>query len=420
MAVDFGAVRHLEDIQIREKETWLYAADFNVGYSREGETYLIKNPARIDAEIEDILQISESGGVVVILAHQGRYGSAGELDFVVPYLSEKLGMEVKYFGNFFTDDGLVNSQEALDFVASLGPGNVAILDNTRKHPGEEKSDPVLAKQFSELGQYVAVGGWGKAHRKNSSNIGILEYLSGYVTRSQLEEMRLLAPWAGRDEETLSVAVLGGIKKEKITTGLVGFVDTYDAAIPGGITLNTIYAVMGYDIGDSIVEDSGKTFVDVVEELLDGPNASKILVPDRVVVAKRTPEGCEDAEEIKISEGVPKGYGIVDSFLPGSALEVLDRLSSGGGRLVLAGPPGVYAHGFREATRPVLECVSNERVRAIALGGDTVADIGAEFNGITSTGGGSSLHFIVHGTTPVFEALKANKEKFPESCELVKK
>ncbi|QQG40127.1 MAG: phosphoglycerate kinase [Candidatus Aenigmatarchaeota archaeon] len=399
MPVDFGSVRKLEDAQIKQGQRWIYSADFNIKHV--GTT--LESTGRIDTEIEDLKRIIINGGRVAILAHKGRHKDEDteELDYVVPYLSKKLGVQSKYhFSN--------NSYMAADFIDNLKPGEVAVMGNTRVHEGEEENSASLAEQYSRLGERVAVGGFGKAHRVNASNVGILDYLPGYATRSQLREMELLAPWTGRSKE-YSVAVLGGVKKEKITIGLKGFAETYDAVIPGGIVLNTALRVMGYDVGDSVLDDGGKTFENNVKKILDGPNGNRVLLPDTVMVAERTEKGFGHSRKIKIKEGVPKGSAIVD-FLPTQKIaDALDRVVDEHGRLVVAGTPGVMINGYTIATNTVFTRLTKPGVRGLVLGGDTTAEI--KYKGTTSTGGGSALAFVTDGTTEVFKALQKNRLAF---------
>src|SRR3546814_6300337 len=49
-------------------------------------------------------------------------------------------------------------------VATMSPGDVAILDNTRFHPGEEKNDPALAAAMAELGDFYVNDAFSAAHR----------------------------------------------------------------------------------------------------------------------------------------------------------------------------------------------------------------------------------------------------------------
>jgi phosphoglycerate kinase len=400
MRINFHDIARLQETRINEGNIWIYVADFNVKHKGTD----LKNTDRIDVEIADTKYILSQGGVAVFLAHKGRFKDRDteDLDFVVPHLSDKLGVGVAYFPEN-------NTPTAVQFVQGLRPGTAAIMGNTRKHEGEERNDPHLASQFARLGQYAAIGGFGKAHRAHASNVGIQEFIPSYATESQLKEMVLLAPWAGKNLSTYSVAVLGGVKKEKITTGLVGFAQIYDAIIPGGIVLNTILKVKGYDIGASLIEDSGKTFEREVKEVLVGQYGAKVHIPGKVIVARHKNGQYQDAHTIEVANGVAEGYMIVDYLLPSSATDSLDRMVEENGRLILAGTPGIYVAGFKSATEAVLTRMERNSANCVMLGGDTVSEV--PYDGPRSTGGGSALHFVANGTTPVLEALKANKRKF---------
>lgn len=411
MAIYLGDVRQLENSAVRAGDMWLYSADFNVKYSKGPDGSIrLKDNSRLDAELDDLRQISESGGIAVMLAHQGRHedGDTEHLDYVAPVLGERLGRSIAYFGENDTES-------AARFVDALKSGDVAIMGNTRFHAGEERNDPALAKRFAGLVHgkgYAAIGGFGKAHRANASNVGILDYLPGYMTRSQTREMHLLEPWAGRKEGTYSVAVIGGVKKEKIIDGLAGLSGSYDSLIPGGIVLNTIYYVQGRKIGASVISDGGEVCDAQVDEVLKSEYASKICVPEEVIAARPVKGGFADRRVFPISDGVPEGYMIVDFILPDSAYKSLERLASEGGRLILAGTPGIYTAGFKAATDAILEYMRRENIRSIALGGDSSSEL--DFSGMKSTGGGSALSFVANGTTAVYEALKENKKRFPDA------
>ncbi|MBN1672352.1 MAG: phosphoglycerate kinase [Kiritimatiellae bacterium] len=411
MPINFDDVRQLQNATVKPGDTWLYSADFNTPFIGEPHAPLRpKNADRLDSECEDIRQIADSGGIVLILAHQGRWkgGSADHLNTAADYLGRKLGHKIVYCLQN-------NTPLAYEYVDQLEPGQIIVMGNVRFHEGEEKNDAKLAAQFADLVRRpgnagrAAIGGFGKAHRANASNVGLLQFVPGYLTRSQVREMRQLEAWAGAADE-YSVAVLGGVKKEKITDGLTGFCKTYDAVIPGGIVLNTIYLAQGKQIGDSIVKDGDKRFDGVVKPLLESKeSAAKICVPDEVIIASPAGSAFRDSRRIAIDDGVPAGFQIVDFVLPDSALKALDTLGAHGGRLVLAGTPGIYLSGFTVATDAILATMNRPNVNAIALGGDTAAEV--RFEGPSSTGGGAALHFVAAGTTAVFEALKANKTAF---------
>lgn len=406
--VNFDEVRQLEATHIRKNDRWLYSADFNVGYDRSiNSKFILQNTLRIDVELEDINYIVRNGGIAVVLAHHGRYRKDVEnLEFVIPYLKSKLETDV-----FYCEDNI--GKKAGNFINSLDAGCIGVMGNTRLHEGEEKNDLELAYKFSRLGERIAIGGFGKAHRENASNVGILEYIPGYATRSQIREMSLLSPWAGKSNQ-YSVAIIGGVKKEKITIGLAGLVESYDCIIPGGIVLNTVYSTQGIEIGNSVSNGRDKTLENIVKGIINGPYSDKIRVPERVIIARINGGTYEDVHEILIDEGVPSNFSIVDFIPNDKILECLERACSEKGRIIMAGTPGIYKDKrrnvlFKCATETVLDFMNNKNVSSALVGGDTVGEI--EFKGVRSTGGGSALAFIAYGTTAVFEALRKNKIKF---------
>lgn len=405
MNINQSQVRLLKNEKITESSKWIYVADFNITKKDDGT---LKSTARLDCEIEDLKYLTEKGASVAILAHKGRFKDKDteDLDYLVRYLADKLGKSEGKEVFYYPEN---NSLRAQQFAKGLKSGQVAIMGNTRKNPGEETNNIILAKQFAQYGKFVAIGGFGKAHREQSSNHGILNYLPGYLTESQAREMKNLENWAGKNEDRFSIAVLGGIKKEKITTGLKGFIEIYDKIMPGGIVLNSIFASKGIEIGESLIKDSGKHYIDFVKKIMDGENKDKIIVPEKVIIAKYEDEGFYGIDERDIEKGVPKGYMIVDYLMNNEGMEILDRLIEKQGRIVIAGTPGISTAGFKKATDSIINKINGKEVEGIVLGGDSASEI--KYSGKTSTGGGSALYYVSCGTTPVFEKLKENLIEF---------
>ena len=387
-------VNKFAEHKVVEGKRYLFSVAFDVKPD-------LKKTERIDQEIRDILKISNDGGIAVILSHQGRqeYGDVRHLDFVARYLESKLRRGVVYLSDNSTDF-------AKRYVESMGPGDIVLLGNTRFNDGETTNDNELGRKFARLGDYAVIGGFTKAHRAHASNVGVLNYKSGFLARSCIEQLELLAPWVGINGRH-SVAVLGGVKGEKVKA-VEGFVKNYDYVIPGGIVLNTALKVLGRDVGDSLIEDSGKTFEKEIRKSLE-IYSEKIHIPEKVMVARKRGNGFEDAQWISISGGVPEGFGIVDFSLNDEAKQNLEKAVRDNGRIVVAGTPGVYTKGFRNSTDEVMSYVRRNEQGSILLGGDTVNEL--EFAGTTSTGGGSALEYLCTGKLAVLEALRQNKERF---------
>lgn len=383
--------RSLRERTICPGERWVFSAGFNVA---DGGA----DTSRIDAELRDLAYLADHGARVAILSHQGshRDGTARHLDDIAHRLHEQLQRPVSYcFENA--------SDRAVATAHALAPGEVTLFGNTRHHAGEEANNPGLAARFARLGDYVAVGGFSKAHRRHASNVGILAHRPAWAAESLTREVAFLAPWAGRRPGT-SIAVLGGTKPEKTLLGLRCFARTYDLVVPGGAVLHHLLRHAGYSIGSSVLGDQPERCARAVAEIL-AVTTARIHLPSRVVVARRDGAGYTDHHEMPVADGVPAGFAIVD-FLPSLwLLEEFRRVQGGGGRVVVAGTPNLHSHGFRNASSAVLDLVSAPRVEAILLGGDTVAEL--PFTGPTSTGGGAALCYLQDADLPVLQALRVN-------------
>jgi phosphoglycerate kinase len=228
MPLNLGEVNLFSDIEIKEGDMFLYSSDFNGGLNKA------------DIEIESLRRISECGGVAVILAHKGRYkkGDTPHLNEFAEYLSKRLKRYVHYYS-------YNNTRSAIIYSGSLGNGGIAIMGNTRMNEGEEENSSGLARQFADLAlkndknAKLVIGGPGKAHRKNASNYAIQDFMPACAAPSLINEMTAIEPWAGKSG-IYSVAVLGGVKGEKIKDGLVGFANSYHKIILGGIVLNSVF------------------------------------------------------------------------------------------------------------------------------------------------------------------------------------
>jgi phosphoglycerate kinase len=387
--------RRLKQQPVTSGQRWIFSAGFNVADPAA-------DTSRIDIELSDLARLANCGARVAILSHQGSYadGTARHLEEIACYLSRRLARPVGYHPDNASSTAAAASH-------GLRPGEMMLFGNTRHHAGEETGDPALARQFAQLGDYVALGGFSKAHRQHASNTGILEYLPGWAADSLTREIDKLAPWAGSRPDLPSAAIIGGVKPEKTLLGLTCFSRIYDLVVPGGAVLNHTLAHLGYAIGSSTLGVKPSECARATARAV-GEATARIHIPSRVVIAR--PDGRNHAErrEIAIADGVPPEFAIVD-FLPEPwLLEEFRGLQTSGGRVVVAGTPNLHSQGFIAASRPVLDLIRAPRMQSILLGGDTVAEL--PWGGVTSTGGGSALYYLKDADLPILRALEANARR----------
>lgn len=390
-----SGIRRLRDARIEPGARWVYSAGFNTAGTED--------TGRIDTELADLAYLADSGARVAVLSHQGRHrdGSARHLDHVTAYIGRRLTRAVSYVPENATD-------AAVRRAHSLEPGEIAVFGNTRRHEGEEANDPHLAARFAELGDHVAVGGFSKAHRRHASNVGVLEHLPGWAAHSLLADAERLLPWAGARAGTTSVAMLGGVKPEKTLVGLAHLARTYDVVVPGGVVLHHVLRALGVRIGASpLGEDPDRCAVATAEALKRA--SARIHIPSRLVIARRDENGHCDSRILDTADGVPDGYAVVDFQIETWLADLATAMAASGGRLLVAGTPCLHTASYTTASRLATSLAGEPAVESILLGGDTVAEL-PNAGTTTSTGGGSALHLVAHGTLPVFDALLENAKK----------
>ena len=137
-------------------------------------------------------------------------------------------------------------------VGILRAGDVAILENTRFWPGEEKNDPELAKAIAANADFYVNDAFSAAHRAHATTEGLAHLLPAYAGRSMQAELEALEKALGNPARPVA-AVVGGAKvssKLDVLTHLVGQVDHL---IIGGGMANTFLAAKGVDVGKSLCE-----------------------------------------------------------------------------------------------------------------------------------------------------------------------
>lgn len=392
--------RTLDDLEVAGKRV-LVRVDLNVPL-RDGQ---ITDTTRIDRVAPTITELSDKGAQVVLLAHFGRPKGERNPDMslkpVAAGVAAAIGRDVA-----FADDCVGDVAEA--GIAALSNGEVVLLENTRYHAGEEKNDPVLARDMAELGDLYVNDAFSCAHRAHVSTEGLTNHLLSAAGRCMQAELEALNS-ALADPARPAAALVGGAKvstKLDVLTNLSGKVDLI---IIGGAMANTFLMAKGIGVGASLAEpDLLETAREIMAAAED--NGCELLLPVDAVIANGLEDGAS-ATTVDI-DAVPDDMMILDVG-PDSITAVTERLR-GCRTLMWNGPMGAFEFPpFDNATvavaRAAAQLTQAGTLNSVAGGGDTVAALNhagvADDFSYVSTAGGAFLEWIEGKTLPGVKALE---------------
>ncbi|MGR3494258.1 phosphoglycerate kinase [Citreimonas sp.] len=393
------AWKTLDDMDLRGKRV-LTRVDINVPV-RDGKVTDATRIERIAATVQDIL---DRGGKPVLLAHFGRPKGERRDDMslqpLIPTLERVLGARV-----VFAADCVGAGAQAV--VDNLADGEVALLENTRFHPGEEKNDDALATEMAKLGDVYCNDAFSAAHRAHASTEALARKLPACAGRLMQAELQALDSALGNPER-LVLAVVGGAKVSTKLDLLSNLVEKVDILVIGGGMANTFLAAQGIDVGKSLAEhDMAQTAREIAEKA--AARGCELLLPRDVVVAREFKEGAESA--CVPVEKCPADAMILDAG-PDSVAHVkgaIERAKT----LIWNGPLGAFEIPPFDAATNAAAAYAAERsaegkLVSVAGGGDTVSALNkagaADDFSYVSTAGGAFLEWMEGKTLPGVAAL----------------
>src|SRR6478609_4106562 len=184
---------------------------------------------RVEASAPTILELADAGAKVLLLAHFGRpkgeRHSTMSTSLIQGAVTEVLGREVMYVSEV---SGPVVEQS----IGILRPGDIALLENTRFWPGEEKNDPEFARAIAANGDVYVNDAFSASHRAHATTEGLAHLLPAYAGRAMQAELEALDKALGQPEKPVA-AVVGGAKVSSKLAVLEHLVARVDHLIIGG-------------------------------------------------------------------------------------------------------------------------------------------------------------------------------------------
>jgi phosphoglycerate kinase len=393
----------LDDMGDIAGKTVLVREDLNVPMQDGAVT----DDTRMRSAMPTILELADRGAKVLILAHFGRPKGQKtpemSLSLVTRGLSHVLGRDVQFIPD-------CQGQAAVDGIAVMRGGDIAILENTRFHPGEEKNDPALVDAMAALGDFYVNDAFSAAHRAHASTEGLAHRLPAFAGRAMEAELVALQKALGDPEHPVA-AVVGGAKVSSKLDVLTHLVTKVDHLIIGGGMANTFLAARGVDVGKSLCEHD---LADTTDGILDAAEKAgcTIHLPYDVVVAKEFAANPPSVRTCNVHEVAPDEM-ILD--VGPAAVEALGDVLKICKTLVWNGPLGAFEIAPFDAATVALARTAAALTRdgslvSVAGGGDTVAALNhagaaADFT-FVSTAGGAFLEWMEGKELPGVKALMA--------------
>jgi phosphoglycerate kinase len=391
--------RTLDDLDVSGKRV-LLRADLNVPV-RDGR---ITDLSRIERLSPTIRELSRRGARVIVFSHferpKGKRVPAMSLAPMAVALGEVLGFKVH-----FAEDCI--GLPAQQVVERLAEGDVAVLENTRFHPGEEENDQALAAEFAKLADIFVNDAFSAAHRAHASTEGVARLLPAYVGRLMQAELEALEAALTHPVRPV-MSIVGGAKVSTKLELLGNLVGKVEMLVIGGAMANTFLAAQGKVVGRSLQEaDLHDTALGILRKA-EAAGCS-VLLPVDVVTA--TEFKAHPPTQIVGVDAVSADSMILD--VGPATVELLKQRLEPVKTLVWNGPLGAFeTPPFDAATTALAQAVAaatrSGGLRSIAGGGDTVAALRhagvLDQMSYVSAAGGAFLEWMEGKTLPGVAAL----------------
>lgn len=408
---------HLEDIasideaDVKDKRV-LLRVDINSPVDSNGK---IVNDNRIQKSLPTILDLSDAGARLSIIAHQGDttdYSSLIGLAEHAERLAAALGKPVA-----FIED--VAGPAAIEKIESLQAGQILLLDNLRYLTEEvstfedsvdlkasEMSGCYLIRQLAPLMDCYVNDAFAAAHRNSPSMVGFQELLPSYAGRLLMQELAAIQAITDGAAQPC-VFMLGGSRAGDAFGMIRQALENRSASafLLSGLIGQIFMLADGVDIGEASEQFiRAKGFGPYIEQAKEylASDREKLIYPQDVAFEKNGQRATCDLSAIGNDDAI--------SDIGEQSIAQFRQVIAGAGTIFVNGPAGIYeSELFETGTRSLWEAVADAKGFSVVGGGDSVTAF-AQFVDMdkldyVSTAGGALIRHLSGSKLPLLSAIK---------------
>ncbi|MDF1874987.1 phosphoglycerate kinase [Sulfurimonas sp. SAG-AH-194-I05] len=378
----------IKKLDLENKKVFI-RCDFNVPMDEFGN---ISDDRRIRSALATINYCLDQDCAVILASHLGRPKGEIVAKYSLAPIARRLQQHLKRHVALATD---VVGEDALKKAKELPRHEVLLIENLRYESGETKNDEELSKKLASMADFFINDAFGVSHRAHASVEGIAKFFdnnhkaAGFLLQREIQFFGKLMNNPTRP----FAAIVGGSKVSGKLEALTNLLPRVDKVFIGGGMAFTFLKQMGYNIGNSLVEDDlledAQKVMDKAREL-----GVKFYLPVDVIAAEKFAE--DAVSKIVTAQEIPDNWMGLDI---GPATVRLYREGLNDVQTVLwNGPMGVYEMDkFARGSTKIAHFVADSYATTVVGGGDTadlVQRIGLdEEMSFISTGGGASLELL---------------------------
>ncbi len=379
---------NIKDLELKDKTVFI-RCDFNVPLDEFGN---ICDDRRIRSAVASINYCLDQDCAVILASHMGRPKGEVLKKYSLEPIHLRLQQILKRTVILASD---VVGDDAVQKASALQRHEVLLLENLRFEKGETKNSSEFAQKLADMAEFYINDAFGVSHRAHASVDAITSFFddehraAGFLLQKEIKFFgslikRPVRPFA---------AIVGGSKVSGKLEALINLLPRVDKVLIGGGMAFTFLKQMGYDVGNSLVEDD---LLDDAQNIMNEARrlGVKFYLPVDVVAAQTF--SADSISRVTPAQEIPSGWMGLDIGPATVRLyrEVLDDAQT----ILWNGPMGVFEMDrFSRGSNKIAHFVADSYATTVVGGGDTAdllkrVGVDEEITFI-STGGGASLELL---------------------------